>query len=181
VFGGSVHTTGIVAHTWVPWSGIMVKRTTSYSRRIQHTLPREARDAVSSNFVNSEITLRLIGLDLLEKVLLSLNCVLNRMIGVDGGGTFVAGGSYRYHRFHVCSNVDHLHFAFDNSEQLYILTLLLTFSQFTHIKTYSRNQSCPNARSILRRREQSRPPHQAANRISYEDHALPDPQTYYNN
>lgn len=42
------HTTGICAHTWVPWSGMMVKRTTPDSRRIQHTLPSDDRDAVSS-------------------------------------------------------------------------------------------------------------------------------------
>lgn len=41
-------TIGNWAQTWVPWSGMMVKRTTSSSRRIQQILPRDARDAVNS-------------------------------------------------------------------------------------------------------------------------------------
>lgn len=45
-------TTGIWAHTCVPWSGMMVKRTTSCSKRIQHTLPKDERDAVNSMFVS---------------------------------------------------------------------------------------------------------------------------------
>jgi hypothetical protein len=49
---GRYRTTGIVAHTCVPWSGMMVKRITSYSRRIQHTLPNEDKEAVSSDVVS---------------------------------------------------------------------------------------------------------------------------------
>jgi hypothetical protein len=66
----------------------MVNRTTSLSKRIQHTLPREARDAVSSGLVSFENISQLNKSDLLEKVLLSLNCVLNRMTEVVGGGMF---------------------------------------------------------------------------------------------
>lgn len=36
------------AHTWVPVSGIMVKRTLSSSRRTQATFPRDEREAVNS-------------------------------------------------------------------------------------------------------------------------------------
>ena len=36
------------AQTWVPVSGIMVKRTLLSSRRTQATFPREESDAVSS-------------------------------------------------------------------------------------------------------------------------------------
>lgn len=42
------HTTGNCAHTCVPWSGMMVNRTTPSSRRIQHIFPRDESDAVSS-------------------------------------------------------------------------------------------------------------------------------------
>lgn len=45
---GEKRTTGNWAQTWVPWSGIMVKRTMESSRRSQQTLPREVREAVSS-------------------------------------------------------------------------------------------------------------------------------------
>lgn len=79
-----MHTTGIDAHTCVPWSGMMVKRITSYSRRIQHTLPSDDSDAVSSDLVSIDpLFYRLI---LLEKVLLSLNCVRKRIVRVDDGG-----------------------------------------------------------------------------------------------
>lgn len=79
-----MHTTGIDAHTCVPWSGMMVKRMTSYSRRIQHTLPNDDSDAVSSDLVSMDrLFYRLI---LLEKVLLSLNCVRKRIVRVDDGG-----------------------------------------------------------------------------------------------
>lgn len=79
-----MHTTGIDAHTCVPWSGMMVKRITSYSRRIQHTLPSDDNDAVSSDLVSMDpLFYRLI---LLEKVLLSLNCVRKRIVRVGDGG-----------------------------------------------------------------------------------------------
>ena len=54
IFDIIVLTTGIDAHTCVPWSGMMVKRITSCSRRIQHTLPSEDNDAVSSDLVSSD-------------------------------------------------------------------------------------------------------------------------------
>lgn len=55
-----------------------MKRTTSYSSRIQHTLPREEREAVSSVWL-VWIPLRK-GIDPLEKVLVFFNCVRKRIV-----------------------------------------------------------------------------------------------------
>lgn len=43
-----MRTTGNWAHTCVPWSGMMVKRTMPSSRRIQQTFPSDEREAVNS-------------------------------------------------------------------------------------------------------------------------------------
>lgn len=59
----------------------MVKRTTSSSSRIQHTLPREDSEAVSSVFWGSVLDMaEILGFHELEKVFVSFNCVRKRIL-----------------------------------------------------------------------------------------------------
>jgi hypothetical protein len=72
------------AHTCVPVSGMIVKRTLSSSRRTHATLPNDEREAVSSDLISHYrlTTDEVLRENLLEKVLMFLTDVLNRIVKV---------------------------------------------------------------------------------------------------
>lgn len=65
---------------------MMVKRTTSYSSRIQHTLPREESEAVNSVARGLVVGIAVIvDFHKLEKVFVSFNCVRKRILAWERG------------------------------------------------------------------------------------------------